>query len=937
MSPGGPDDAGSAWGLPVDDVGPAPDGATGEALATPEADRYAVVGPLGEGGMGVVDAVADARLGRQVARKRPHPGVPTARAIELLAHEAQVTARLDHPNVVPVHDAGIGPDGVPFLTLRLLDSRPLDALLDDPPPLPRLVRHLLDACHGVAHAHARGVVHADLKPSNVLVGERGETWVADWGLAHVVGEQTPPVAPGAGTPAWTAPEVARGAPPSPAADVFALGRVLDAVCARSGTDDAALRAVVVRATATDPTARYPDAGALADELERWLDGRRVSAHVYTSAELAGLLVRAWRGPLVGIGLAALMVGIVAGVSAVRTARERDRATAAEAQLQQTVRTLWVDRAVTAQRAGRDRDAADAARAALALGPSPRAEGVLLATSRGGIVPEARAPLSGCDRWVRRIDDGWLCGDGRSVLHHDDAGAVVGSWPVEATDAVLDGDGLLAIDGDGVVRFGAGGPSRRWRASLSRGLVAGGGGALVDRLQWVDLAPPVTTRTPCPPADTLDAAVRVPGRGGWVVCSSGRLAHLPDDGTPVWLGAPSPALVRVVSLAAAPSAAWLVAGTLDGEVVVLDAGTGAVEVRLPAGVGAVRHLAVGPDGVTLAVGEDGRVRLLRPRDGVRGQALALTDVVDGGWASDGSLRVATRDATWRVSPAAAVATGSWQEAGGISSLALDSSGTRLAVAVGSEVVRRTWPEGRRLGVDAVHTRRVKAVTFVGDTLVSGGVDASGALVWHGPGEAGPASNVSRLRRVVATGSGHVLGVSYGHTVWVTAPGAREADAWTLETAFLDAVAAGAGSEVLAMDDRGAVWALDLATSHLTQREEPADPPEDRLAVSADGRWLARVGPGGVRVTDLSAHTDTVVPTSSPIDAVAFAPTGPWLALGCRDGVVAVHDVVANARVWEAYGHADRVAALAWDARGGLASGGWDGVVRVWDPVTEVQRP
>ena len=185
------------------------DGASDTASPTlSPAERYVRIGLIGRGGMGAVWLAHDRVLDRDVALKEAGPGEDLAGR---LAREAQITAALDHPGVVTVHDRGIGADGRPYYTKRLLRGRPLRAALDeraDPRGRLGLLRHYLDACHALAHAHAHGVVHRDVKPDNLVVGAFGETQVVDWGLACRAGAGGG--AP-AGTPGWMAPEQVAGA------------------------------------------------------------------------------------------------------------------------------------------------------------------------------------------------------------------------------------------------------------------------------------------------------------------------------------------------------------------------------------------------------------------------------------------------------------------------------------------------------------------------------------------------------------------------------------------------------------------------------------------------------------------------------------------------------------------------------------------------------
>ena len=268
-------DAGSTPALSDD----ADEGASSEAPA-PDA-RYGPGTLVGQGGMGRVESVTDRALGRVVARKSPVQASPDR--IARLEREARITARLDHPGIVPVFDLGSGPTGLPWYTMRLIRGRGLDAVLAEATTLPerlRLVPRVLATAQAVASAHAQGIVHRDLKPANVMVGPFGETLVVDWGLARVLDEDDDlPVGADAaespdltrvgavvGTPRWMSPEQAAGQPADRRSDVYALGRILGLVVGEEQPEIATprdLAAVVHKAIADDPDDRYQDAGALA--------------------------------------------------------------------------------------------------------------------------------------------------------------------------------------------------------------------------------------------------------------------------------------------------------------------------------------------------------------------------------------------------------------------------------------------------------------------------------------------------------------------------------------------------------------------------------------------------------------------------------------------------------------------------------------------------
>ena len=205
--------------------------------------KYGVLGEIGRGGMGTIYLAEDRVLGRRVALKVVSTGASDPAAAARMLREARVIARLEHPGIVPVHDAGTLPDGRMFYAMKRVDGRRLDEVaLDGGAPLPDRLRVFQKVCEAVAFAHAHGVIHRDLKPENVMVGPFGEVLVMDWGVAKVLEEaaEPPAGAPSAGsatatsegtvlgTPAYMAPEQAAGQADrvGPAADVYALGALL---------------------------------------------------------------------------------------------------------------------------------------------------------------------------------------------------------------------------------------------------------------------------------------------------------------------------------------------------------------------------------------------------------------------------------------------------------------------------------------------------------------------------------------------------------------------------------------------------------------------------------------------------------------------------------------------------------------------------------------
>jgi formylglycine-generating enzyme required for sulfatase activity/tRNA A-37 threonylcarbamoyl transferase component Bud32 len=365
------------------------------AAATPRGTRYRVEGEIARGGMGAVLRVRDEEIGRELAMKvalrSSDPSSERAlsdtegRQIGRFLEEAQITGQLDHPGIVPVHELGLDAEGRLYFTMKLVRGRELRRVFElvrdkaEGWSRTRALGVILKACEAVAYAHKKGVVHRDLKPANVMVGEFGEVYVMDWGLARAVGRRDSrdlrlAETAGAsirterrkvaeesadsplltmdgdvvGTPSYMPPEQALGriAEIGPRSDVYSIGAILyellsgempyvprDAqmsnrtvlalviqgppapVQQRAPGAPAELVAICEKAMQRDASKRYADMLEMAEDLRAYLENRVVRAHDASLAAVVGKWVARNRASAT-LGAVTLLVATFGIASAV---------------------------------------------------------------------------------------------------------------------------------------------------------------------------------------------------------------------------------------------------------------------------------------------------------------------------------------------------------------------------------------------------------------------------------------------------------------------------------------------------------------------------------------------------------------------------------------------------------------------------------------------
>ncbi|MFT4627135.1 MAG: serine/threonine protein kinase [Myxococcota bacterium] len=985
----------SSW----EDGAPADTPAT-DARPAPPSSRYTLEDRLGRGGMGEVWRAHDAVLRRHVALKVIRPGRVRSDMIVRFRQEAQVTGQLEHPNIVPVHDLGSLPDGSLYFTMKVVHGRSLTEWIDDAwgaldsgelthgEVLVAFAGVFERVCEALAFAHDRGVVHRDLKPDNVMVGEFGEVQVMDWGLARLVASAELPAAVRsdrgdsahetrmgaiAGTPAYMAPEQARGDTDAigPAADIWALGAILFRAVAGapafSGEPESILievargptlvpahharqplpkelDAIVRRAMAPDISGRYAGVGAMLTDLRAWRDGRPLERLDYTPGERIAMWARRNRRSVRAAGLTAAVAGAVLSVGLVRYV--------ADIQAAHALAEERADAALLAEEDARLR----LAQAQVATGDA------LVATARFGEAREsyadAKALLAELDRTTLAAELGlWRTVNASRPPLAELPGTLLGAGPDERS--------LLIQRGDRVVQVAV--PLTRtiaeWPAPPGRiGTVHREDGALIaysghgDQLWRTQLG-----GEPVPIADLADRyhhSIHAADDGRWVMASDqdGTLAiqivhhsdaWVADDLTARGVSPPSGGLA-VLTRFAASTELWdldagqrlreltpkYARGTIDhaGDVVALEVEREDVLRAEAVESGRVLWEVEQRNETPIGITPDDRGLLTRSIDGNG----ALRDLADGHVVLrfDGQGDRFERHAITSELVAAQVegreSVQLWSHAGGPTGVLaageasdLDLAGGLFAVGVGPRLVIWDAVSGLELcGWDLPFAPERVAWSEDGRSV---GATASGSVVAvHVDVVAGTLREVPvQLKSSAVAVAGEALFVGYrdGHISRVDASGLG----WTRP---------GAGPE-----DNG-VWDLSAADGELVASTwRPGR--IDRIA-TATGATLGTWDAGGwsysfdvhdqrlavgtyaddARVWDLDGTLlATLGPHAGPVLQVAFSPDGRYLATGDYGSQLRLWDLEAGgAPVSVDQAHVSTVGVVYWADDGALLSAG-----------------
>ncbi len=690
-----------------------------------DATSYAIGPELARGGMGKILSARDRRLRRDVVIKvTRHQGAYVDPRFE---REALITARLQHPSIVRVYEAGVLDDGRAFYAMERVRGRSLEVVLEETTTIAErlaLLPHAIAVADAIAYAHSEGVLHRDLKPSNVLVGPFGETVVIDWGLAKDLRATEVPVLASEpsragsssdasltqdgsvlGTPSYMAPEQARGEPVDERTDIYAIGtllytlltgapphrgqsttEVIDAVATgkrmsisqRDPSVPPELATIVEHAMAHAPADRYQSAKTLADELRQFAAGKLVASHQYSLWRLVRRWL--WRHRITaGVAAFALVILAITLALSFRKLRE-ERAEAERAKDDALIAQVKAERA-------KDSLIIDQARTMLDTDPSKAAAWLRKASNSALSEPKSYAiAVDATELGLARVLEG----------HAND---------VEHVIAAPDGVHVATGSDDGTVRW--------WNVD---------DGTFVEFRGHVG---PIETMTMSRDGTYLATAGTDHDIWLWELSGGGR-RRLQGHTNTVRGVAFSPDGTRLASTSEDGSfylwdvqsgtgnelyhhhhglrpVAWtvdgktVIVGGYDGQIGRFDPATGKGEMQ-QAHRAELRAVAVSPDGKYLAAGDEDGVATLWTIDGTRVRTLAgHTDV--------------TRDLVFSV------------------------DGTHLVSAGGDDVVHvNTIPDGPLVELKG-NTAGVKDVDISrdGQTVASAGIDGS---VWVWPITGGP---------------------------------------------------------------------------------------------------------------------------------------------------------------------------------------------------------
>ncbi len=954
-------------------------------LDVTDASRYRVDRLLGVGGMGRVTAVHDRRLGRDVALKEPRSEVGNSVVLRArLAREAWITARIEHPGIPPIYDAGTRPDGSVYYTMPIVRGRSLAERLSGAAPSVRqgLLRRVLEAAEAVGAAHAAHTIHRDLKPANIMIGDDGATRVVDWGLARVIGQgpNASTLEPEqrhstdtnlAGTLLYMSPELLDGGEPDTRSDVWSLGAILYEVCAGSRLRPSAERdaiasprvvlarqspeiAAIIERAIGPRDRRYPDARAFAEDLSRYLDGERVTAHEYSAGELLSRFVRLWRVPLIVAAIALAVVTVLVIVGLLRLAREVERAQAAESQSRdaltiadQSLASSLASQASMSSLRGAQAEAEILAAAALSYADSPAMRGILLGWSAHRR-PEllGHEPVPDCLEYDFGEDERILCRT-ESTVEVWARRPLVRVWRYLATtsSAVWWGGDVAVYTGVREYLVLAGATGRlleRQRLECGDRLFAVGDFLFAHNSQCLWSTPRDGARSdpaiwPCPGSYVAGTAITGAGARWAATCANGDLVTGDLDAESGTLRRRALALAdgQVILTLVFLDGDRLALGSNHGEVFILDGDR--LGPALVTGRDQVDGLIASTSGeLVVATGAVGAPLIIDTRAGIIVGQLPEGLRRDLRFLGDALFDLRAELTRWRprLGPP-----GAFEVDGGVTSLAFSPEGKSIAATfAGGVVVRRRGDGMVVLSTAGSDPSGVpKAAVFGPDGrdiyIAAGGYLIENAWNIEGGTPFDASSAHMGLRRIGALANGWLVAVPYSVGVAVFPPSERSPwhEIATLRHQFNDLAVSAAGHHAVAYEPSvAAVWLLSLDARTFEPRL--VDAGALAVAIGRGPELVATAGQNGASLwnADNGALLRHFAVPGRELVEVALAPDERYLAAGSKDGLVLVWEVGSGELRAVVSAHEERVAALAFSPDGQvLASGGWDGRVRVYD--------